>query len=358
MSQAPVMIMAGGTGGHVYPALAVAHYLRQQQIPVVWLGTRAGLEARVVPENGFAIEWLSVRGLRGKSRWQTFVLGPAKLVLALLQASWYLLKHRPRAVLGMGGFVAGPGGLMSALFGRRLYLHEQNSIPGLTNRLLKPLARRVYLGFPLQLGGRSEWVGNPVREMFYALPEPAQRYAAHQGQPRLLVLGGSLGARSLNQTVPQALALMEASARPLVRHQCGPKHLAEAEQCYQQAGVTAEVQAYIEDMSEAYGWADLVLCRSGALTLAEVCCVGVASVLVPYPWAVDDHQFHNAKHLQQVGAAMIVRDDALSAEALAQILNDLLADRERLLQMAEAAKTLAADHPEKRVGDACIGAAA
>jgi len=356
MRTAPVMIMAGGTGGHVYPALAVAEALRLKQIPVVWLGTRRGLEARVVPENGFAIEWLSVSGLRGKSRLQTFVLGPAKLVLALLQASWYLLKHRPRAVLGMGGFVSGPGGLMSFVFARRLFLHEQNSILGLTNRLLKPLARRLYLGFPLNLSGPVEWIGNPVREAFYQQLPPSQRLAERVGKrARVLILGGSLGARSLNQQVPAALAMMPESERPQIRHQCGPKHLAEAQKAYQQAAVDADVVAFIDDMAEAYAWADLVVCRSGALTLAEICAVGVASILVPYPYAVDDHQWHNAEYLQQAGAARLLRDSELSAERLMTLLDELLSAPQTLLTMATAATTLAQPHPELRLAETCIG---
>jgi UDP-N-acetylglucosamine--N-acetylmuramyl-(pentapeptide) pyrophosphoryl-undecaprenol N-acetylglucosamine transferase len=306
----PVLIMAGGTGGHVFPALALARLLRARSREVIWLGTQRGLEARVVPAENFPIEWLSVGGLRGKGV-ATLLAAPWRLLRALWQALAIVRRHKPAVVVGMGGFVTGPGGLAAWLCRRPLLIHEQNAIAGFTNRCLAPLAREVLTAFPGAFGARqrTRLIGNPVREDIAALPAPAARMAGRCGAIRLLVVGGSLGAMRLNQTVPQAIAsLAAAGGNPLqfeIRHQAGEKHIDAARAAYAGAGVAGDVSAFIADMAQALGWADLVICRAGALTIAELSAAGAASVLVPYPHAVDDHQTHNAGFLVEAGAARL-----------------------------------------------------
>jgi UDP-N-acetylglucosamine--N-acetylmuramyl-(pentapeptide) pyrophosphoryl-undecaprenol N-acetylglucosamine transferase len=344
----PVLIMAGGTGGHVFPALALARLLRSNAREVVWLGTRRGLEARVVPEEGIAIEWLSVGGLRGKGV-LTLLAAPFRLLRALFQALGVMRRHSPSVVVGLGGFVTGPGGLAAWLCRKPLVIHEQNAIAGLTNRCLAPLAREVLCGFPSAFPARAHArvIGNPVRADIAALPVPAIRFAGRQGSIRLLVVGGSLGAAKLNAAVPQALALEQQRQGALqfnVRHQAGPKHLEAAQDAYARSAVHADVAAFIGDMAEALGWADLVVCRAGALTIAELAAAGLGALLVPYPHAVDDHQTHNAQYLVDAGAAQCIADADLTAELLASRLVQLCADRSQLLAMAEAARRVA--HPD------------
>jgi UDP-N-acetylglucosamine--N-acetylmuramyl-(pentapeptide) pyrophosphoryl-undecaprenol N-acetylglucosamine transferase len=360
VSARPIMIMAGGTGGHVFPALALARLLRAGSREVVWLGTRRGLEARVVPAEGLPIEWLDVGGLRGKSA-LTLIAAPLQLLRALWQALAIVRRHRPAVVVGMGGFVTGPGGVAAWLCRRPLVIHEQNSVAGFTNRCLAPLAREVLTAFPNAFAHsrRARLIGNPVREDIAALAPPAQRFASRDGAIHLLVVGGSLGAQRLNQMVPQALAALAKVAdapRFLVRHQAGEKHIDAARAAYAGAGVQGEVTAFIGDMAEALGWADLVICRAGALTIAELAAAGVGAVLVPYPHAVDDHQTHNAQFLVDAGAARHMADAALTPEALAMQLRDLGADRSRLLAMAESARRVA--HPEaaQQLLQACLAA--
>lgn len=344
-SGACIAVMAGGTGGHVFPALAVAETLREQGMQVFWIGTRRGLESRLVPEHGFPMEWVRIEGLRGKGLVQRLT-GPFQLLAALWQARAILRRRRPDLVLGMGGFVSGPGGLAARALGLPLVIHEQNSVPGMTNQWLARLATRVFEAFPgsFPAARRAAVVGNPVRAAIAAVPPPAERCAGRTGRSRLLVVGGSLGARALNETVPAALALIPESERPLVRHQAGERTLDLARAAYAAAGVEAQVTPFIRDMAEAYAWADLVVCRSGALTVAELAAVGVASILVPFPFAVDDHQTGNARYLADAGAARLVSQRDLAPAALAAWLSELLADRAHLLAMAQAARTLA--HPE------------
>ncbi len=353
-----VMIMAGGTGGHVYPALAVANWLREHQHEVVWLGTRAGIEARVVPEAGYPVEWIHVTGLRGKSL-ATWLAAPVRLLRALLEAWVAVRRQRPHVVLGMGGFVTGPGGVAAWLSRIPLLVHEQNAIAGLSNRLLSHLATQVYEAFPgsFKPARQAQLLGNPVREDIEALEEPAQRLATHRPPPRLLVLGGSLGARTLNLTVPAALARLPSAQRPAVRHQAGARGLEQARAAYQEHKVEVELTPFIEDMAEAYGWADLVLCRAGALTIAEVTSAGVGAILVPYPYAVDDHQAHNGRAMVDAGAALMLRDDALEADALARLLDELFTDPQRLHQMAERARALAYRGATRALAVACLDAA-
>lgn len=353
---APVLIMAGGTGGHVFPALAVAEQLRQQGVAVVWLGTRRGLEARLVPAAGIAMEWIDVAGLRGTGigRWER---APWMLMRALWQSLRALRRRRPRLVLGMGGFVSGPGGLAARLLGIPLVVHEQNALPGTTNRYLAHLAKRVLEAFPGSFPASSGAlrVGNPVRASLCELAAPAVRLQGRTGPARLLILGGSQGARDLNSLVPAALSRL--SQHPEVYHQTGERWLEATREAYQEQGLLVRCEAFIEDMADAYGWADLVLCRAGALTVTELATVGVGAILVPYPHAVDDHQTANARQLQQVGAAIIEAQEGLSASRLATLLETLLMDRQQLLAMAEAARTLAEPTATQRIAAVCLESA-
>jgi UDP-N-acetylglucosamine--N-acetylmuramyl-(pentapeptide) pyrophosphoryl-undecaprenol N-acetylglucosamine transferase len=356
MSAAPVLIMAGGTGGHIFPGLAVAQALLDRGVPVQWLGAAGAMETRLVPEAGIELHTLAIGGLRGKSR-GTLLLAPLRLLRALWTALRVLRAVRPRAVISFGGFAAGPGGVAAVLRRVPLLVHEQNRIAGFTNRQLARFARRVLGGFPDALPG-AQWVGNPVRAAIAALPPPAERLADRSGPPRLLVLGGSLGAGALNAGVPAALAAMAPGARPEVIHQCGRGHEASTQAAYAQAGVAATVQPFIADMAQAYGWADLVLCRAGALTLAELCAVGVGAVLVPFPHAVDDHQTHNAAFLVERGAARLLPQVELSSQSLNQCLAGLLGDRSQRLAMAQAARACAHPDAADAVARACLEVAA
>ncbi|MDJ0917229.1 MAG: undecaprenyldiphospho-muramoylpentapeptide beta-N-acetylglucosaminyltransferase [Woeseiaceae bacterium] len=352
MSARPILIMAGGTGGHVYPALAVAENLRERSQDVVWLGTQRGLESRVVPAAGIDIEWISIKGLRRKGL-LALIIAPLQLAWALIQSLNVIRRRRPSAVLGMGGFASGPGGLAAWLTRRPLIIHEQNAVPGLTNRLLARLARVVLQAFPGSFNRVSETVGNPVRKTIAKLPSPEQRFDNRSGPIRLLVLGGSQGALALNRTVPEALALLDESSRPVVRHQCGKRTLDMAQQQYQRLGVTAELPEFIEDMAEAYGWADFVICRAGALTVAELCAAGLGAIFIPYPAAVDDHQTANARAMQDAGAALIIDEKELTAETLAAEMRSW-SDRAGLLRRAKLARELA--HPDAldRITTVCL----
>lgn len=355
-AQAPIVIMAGGTGGHVFPALAVAEQLRAWSLPVVWLGARQGLEAKLVPQAGIPIEWIEVAGLRGKG-WRRRLTAPLMLAKALAQAGGALRRLQPRVVLGMGGFASGPGGLMARLLGIPLVVHEQNAIAGMTNRWLSRVASRVLEAFPGAFPPPcgAQAVGNPVRAAIAALPEPAQRFADRRGAPtRLLIVGGSQGALALNQLVPAALALAPPAERPQVWHQAGGALLEPAARAYREAGVAVRLEPFIDDMAAAYSWADLVLCRAGALTIAELAAAGVGAVLVPFPYAVDDHQTANARFLERGGAAVVAPQAELTAARLAELLRELLGDRERLLRMAQAARALARVDAAERVAAVCL----
>ncbi len=348
----PVLIMAGGTGGHIFPGLAVAECLRAQGVPVAWLGAAGGMETQVVPAQRIELHTVRVGGLRGKGL-VTRLRAPLMLARALWASLVVLRRIRPRSVLSMGGYVAGPGGLASWLLCRPLLVHEQNRVAGFTNRRLAGLARRVLVGFAGALP-QGEWVGNPVRDAIAALPPPARRMADRSGRARLLVLGGSLGARTLNLALPQALACIDPAQRPEVLHQCGTRGLDEARAAYAQAGVEAQVVAFIDDMAASYGWAELAVCRAGALTLAELSAAGLGALLVPFPHAVDDHQTRNAEVLVAVGAAEVIQESELDVQILAQRLAQLLGDRPGLLAMAEAARTLAKPDAAKVIARACL----
>lgn len=362
-----ILIMAGGTGGHVFPALAVADELRSRGLSVVWLGTRRGLESSVVPKAGIEMEWVNVAGLRGKRAWD-WVMAPFQVTRALMECLAVLRRHRPVAALGMGGFVAGPGGVASRLLGVPLVIHEQNAIAGLTNRLLARLSARVLQAFPgaFRESVNAATVGNPVRKNITHLAAPNVRFAERAGPLRLLVIGGSLGAQVLNEIVPQTLALIPPPYRPEVVHQTGTRNLETAQQSYAEAGVTADVVPFIEDMAQAYGWADIVVCRAGAMTISELACVGVASVMVPYPHAVDDHQTHNAEFLVRTGAADWIPQSQLTVQHLLQVFQDvgigihdsspdqcIARARANLLARAQIARSLARPDAAQTVADVC-----
>jgi UDP-N-acetylglucosamine--N-acetylmuramyl-(pentapeptide) pyrophosphoryl-undecaprenol N-acetylglucosamine transferase len=349
------LIMAGGTGGHVFPALALARELRARSWQVVWLGTRRGLEARLVPAEQIAVEWLSVSGLRGKGM-LIWVSAPLKLTRALLQALAVIRRRRPALVVGLGGFVAGPGGIAAWLSRRPLLIHEQNAIAGFTNRCLAHLARRVLTAFPGSFAPqvRAQVIGNPVRREISDLPPPAQRFAQRQGPIRVLVVGGSQGAARLNAMVPFALARAAASLQFEVQHQSGERWIEAATRNYAEAGITARLQPFIEDMAAAYGAADLVICRAGALTVSELAAAGVASILVPFPAATDDHQTRNAAFLVNDGAALMIAERELSVERLTAELLRLCSGRGRLLAMAERARALARPRAVQELADACV----
>ncbi|MEM1089595.1 MAG: undecaprenyldiphospho-muramoylpentapeptide beta-N-acetylglucosaminyltransferase [Pseudomonadota bacterium] len=349
----PVLIMAGGTGGHIFPGLAVAGKLRQRNVDVLWLGSSHGMENGLVPRFGYPIERIDITGLRGRGALALLLL-PFRLCRAVLQAIRILRRYQPRSVLSMGGFAAGPGGLAAWLTRRPLVVHEQNSIPGLTNRVLAKLARRVLSGFPSAFPRDGLHVGNPVREEIAAAPTPQERQTGQHRPPRLLVLGGSQGAVALNTLLPRAIAGLALDPAPEIRHQCGAGREEATAKAYEQAQVPATVLPFVDDMAEAYAWADLVVCRAGALTIAEVSAMGLASLLVPFPHAVDDHQTHNAGYLVSEGAARLCPEAALTTEGLSAQLTELLSAPDLLTEMAERARRLAQPDAAEAVASACL----
>ena len=354
-----MLVMAGGTGGHVFPALAAAAELQQRGVHIEWLGTRAGIEAELVPKHGISINYINVAGLRGKGV-KSLLLAPFKLTQALWQALKIVRKTRPVAVLGMGGFATGPGGVAARLLGKPLVIHEQNAIAGMTNRWLAKVANRVLEAFPgtFAASNKVTCVGNPVRAEIAQLTPPAERLGDHQGPLRVLVLGGSLGATALNEIVPQALALLAEqvaeNAQPQVRHQTGKRNYEMAVEAYQQAGASAEISPFVDDMAAAYGWADVVICRAGALTVSEIASAGLASFLVPYPHAVDDHQTANAQFLAEAGAAQICQQVELTAQNLMAWLHDMVGNRAKVITQAEQARSLACADAAQQVAEHCM----
>ncbi len=344
------MIMAGGTGGHVFPGLAVADHLREAGWRVVWLGTKTGMEATLVPKHGYHMEWVNFSGLRGRGAVALFVL-PLTLLVAFWQSARAIFAHRPDVVLGMGGYISFPGGMMAALFGKPLVVHEQNAIPGLANKVLAGVADRVLCAFPGALKGAT-LTGNPVRPEIAAIAAPEQRYAERSGPLRILVIGGSLGAKALNDIVPRALSHVPGGGRPIVTHQSGAQHVESLRQAYSAAGVQAATAAFIDDMAAAYAEADLVVCRAGATTVAEIAVAGVASILVPFPYAVDDHQTVNARFLADAGAAVLAPQSELSPERLAELIAGF--DRERLREMAKLARSLGRPEAARHVAQICM----
>ncbi|MGZ8246501.1 undecaprenyldiphospho-muramoylpentapeptide beta-N-acetylglucosaminyltransferase [Methylomagnum sp.] len=366
-----ILILAGGTGGHVYPALAVARELLADGHDVVWMGTRAGLEARVVPTAGIPVEWLSVSGLRGKG-WRNKLTAPFMLGRACLQSLGILRRVRPDVVLGMGGFVSGPGGLMARLLGIPLVLHEQNRIPGTTNRLLARWASVVLEAFPnsfpAKIGARC--TGNPLRREIAALHEKVARGEGRGASntdsfipsslttnhspltTRLLIVGGSLGAKALNEAMPSALAAVRLPLK--IRHQTGAAMRDDTAACYEAAGIEARVDAFVEDMAEAYAWADLAVCRAGAMTVSELSAAGLPAILIPFPYAIDDHQTHNARYLADAAAAVLLPQTELTPERLVAEIKALLEQPERLQIMAKRAASLAKPEAARAVADICL----
>lgn len=336
-----VLIMAAGTGGHVFPGLALARELRERGVAVHWLGTRAGLESRLVPEATIPLHVITIGGLRGKGL-KTLLSAPYKITKALIQALRIIKEVKPDVVVGMGGFVSGPGGVASWLLGRPLIIHEQNAKAGFTNKMLANIAKRVLEGFPLAFKPQANAlaIGNPVRMEMAHLPTPKERLTPSRSPLRLLVLGGSLGAQALNEVVPRALATLAVSERPVVLHQTGDKHFEAAKKAYASMQVDVDLQPFIKDMASAYSWADVVLCRAGALTVAELCTVGVGAIFVPFPYAVDDHQTANASFMVKHRAALCVQQRELTENRLADIVRDLSLKPEERLAMAQAAYQL------------------
>lgn len=347
-----ILVMAGGTGGHIFPALAVADVLRGRGWNVVWLGARGGMEERLIPPRGYAAVWIRFGGIRGKSLLRKLLL-PASLLIAFWQSAMAIFRHRPDVVLGMGGYAAFPGGMMAALLGKPLLIHEQNAVPGLANRVLAGVADRVLAAFPDAFNGRVDviWSGNPVRTDIVNLAPPEARFASRSGPLRVLVVGGSLGAKALNVTVPQALALLAQGERPVVTHQAGTAHVAALRDTYRAAGVDAEIVDFIEDMASRYGEADLVICRAGATTITELAVAGVGSILVPFPFAADDHQTRNAAYLADRGAALLVPQTTLTPQSLAETLRGLT--RTKLLEMARAARAVGKPDAAQKVAEFC-----
>jgi UDP-N-acetylglucosamine--N-acetylmuramyl-(pentapeptide) pyrophosphoryl-undecaprenol N-acetylglucosamine transferase len=355
----PVLIMAGGTGGHVFPALAVAHVLRDRGVAVVWLGVPGSMESRLVPANGFPIEWVRVAGIRGKGL-KTWLLAPVTVIKAVAQTMGVLRRVQPRSVLGAGGYVSGPGGIAAWLLRVPLLIHEQNAVAGMTNRWLARLATQVLAAFPGSFEPRvhARVIGNPVRADIAALAAPPARFAGRETRSRLLVFGGSQGAMRLNSVVPQALARVAPEIRPQVRHQTGERGLEAARAAYADARVEAEVLPFIDDMAEALSWADFAVCRAGAMTIAELQAAGLGAIFVPLAVATDDHQTKNAEVMVRSGAARVIQERDLTPERLGEAISELVADRPRLLKMAEAARGSRVIDAAARLADFCIAAGA
>ncbi len=350
-----VMITTGGTGGHVFPGLAVAARLVASGFRVFWLGTRGGMEAALVRKHGIEFEGVSFAGLRGKG-WKTSLAGPVALVRACAQSLSIIRRRSPDVILGLGGFASFPGALMGVVYGKPLVIHDANAIAGLANRILAYGAHRILLGFPDALQQRHarkvEWVGNPLREAFARVAPPAERFAGRSGPLRLLVVGGSLGARALNERVPAALAKLEPEQRPVVVHQAGDRHLDALRAAYANAGVAAECVGFIADMATRYAEADLVICRGGAITVAELAAVGVGSIIVPLPGAIADEQSANARFLVDAKAAQMIPQRDFTPQRLAILLRNL--QRDDLMAMAFAARRLARVDAADRVAEVCI----
>lgn len=345
-----ILVMAGGTGGHIFPGLAVAERLRSQGWSVSWLGNASGMEYRIVPAKGFPFEHVKFGGLRGKGL-LTKLLLPFNLIRAMAQ-SWQIIRRlKPSVVLGMGGYITFPGGLMSTLLGRPLVLHEANSVAGSANRILAKVATKVLTGFP-QTIPHAQWVGNPIRDSFENLADCKLRYANRQGPIKLLVVGGSLGAAALNSAVPEALALIPSEKRPNITHQTGEKHLADVAKRYQELNVIGEIKPFIDDMAQAYADADLVICRSGAMTVSEIAAAGVAACFVPFPHAIDDHQTANARFLSDAQAAILIPQTKLNSQSLAELIQDL--SRPDLSEIAQRAQALAKHHATDHVAKICM----
>ena len=347
-----ILIMAGGTGGHIFPGLAVAEQMRAAGWDVVWMGARGGMEERLVPRHGYRTALIRARAARGKGLVQKLLL-PANLLYSFWESARAIHRLKPSVVLGLGGYVAFPGGMMASLLNRPLALHEQNAIAGVTNRVLAQVSDKVMVAFPDALKG-AEWTGNPVRHEIAAMAPPEARFRGREGPLRILVVGGSLGAQALNEALPKAIALL--AQKPLVVHQAGEKHLDALKANYAAARVEGELVAFIDDMARRYAEADLVVCRAGAMTIAELSAGGMASILVPFPHAVDDHQSANARFLADSGAAVLIQQRDLTPQKLAQLMASF--DRAKLLEMANKARALGKPDAARVVAQRCMELAA
>lgn len=347
-----ILIFAGGTGGHVMPALAVAQYLQQQHAVLIhWVGTRAGIEAKLVPHHQIPLSYVNLQGIRGKS-WHSSWRAPWRILKAFVRSLFILLKERPHAVLSMGGYAAGPGSLAACLLRCPLLVHEQNTVPGWTNRLLAPFARYIMVGFPntfSQFSNKVFVTGNPVRANITLKSKTTKTF---NRSLNVLVLGGSQGARKINQLMPQVMTLLPSTIR--VWHQTGEADCEATKQCYRSLGRAAQVSAFIDDMGAAYAWADVVICRSGALTIAELALVGVASILIPFPYATQDHQLHNAKYLSEQQAAVLLLESECTPERLASILLHMQAHPQQYVEMAKASYALAKPQATEKVAQLCL----
>ena len=351
-----LMVMAGGTGGHVFPALAVAHALREQGIDITWLGTKRGLEAKVVPANNIDIEWITIEGLRGKGV-TDLILAPFNLMRAMWQSARVIRKVKPDCILGMGGFVAGPGGLVAKLLGCKLVVHEQNAVAGLTNKYLAKIADRALTGFPQVTGmpKRAKWIGNPVRDSISMVGQTVK----NQAEPidstiNILIVGGSQGAHSFNKKLPAMLSEL-VNTQISVWHQSGRKRAKSVMNAYKRVGMSAKVTEFIDDMATAYQWADLLICRAGAMTIAECCAAGKPALLIPYPFSAGDHQIKNAEVMVNVGAAKMLMNEQIDDVVLLETLAGLLSNKQRLVDMGKQARTLYKPDALQHVVHVCKG---
>ncbi len=349
MSQKTALIMAGGTGGHIFPGLAVAEELRARGWRVHWLGAPGSMESRIVPQHGFPLELIDFSGVRGKGL-ATLALLPLRLLRAFWQALQVVRRVKPDVVVGLGGYITFPGGMMGVLCGKPLVLHEQNSVAGMANKVLAGVADRVFTAFPDVLK-KAQWVGNPLRAAFTRQAAPSERFVGRTGPLRLLVVGGSLGAQALNDIVPRALALIPAENRPVVTHQSGATQIDTLRANYQAAGVQAELTPFIDDTASAFAAADIIVCRAGASTVTEIAAVGAAAIFVPFPFAVDDHQTTNARFLVNAGGGWLVQQSDLTPEGLAKML--LNSERTALVDIAEKAKNMQKINATREVVAAC-----
>lgn len=350
MSSPTALVMAGGTGGHIFPGLAIAEVLRGQGWKVHWMGApHPSMESRLIPSKGFEFESVQFSGVRRKGK-LTLVMLPFRLIQALTQSLKLIKRVKPDVLVGLGGFITFPAGVMGVVCGRPLILHEQNAVAGMANTWLAKISHRVFSSFPNALP-KAEWVGNPLRAEFLNQDKPAQRFAERSGRLRIVVMGGSLGAQAINSVVPRALALIPVQVRPSVCHQGGEKHLKDLVDAYAQAGVEAELTAFIDNPAQAMAQADLVICRSGASTVTELSAIGVAALFVPFPFAVDDHQTANAKFLVEQGAGWLIAQNELSPQLLANQLQTM--NRDLLLQAANKAYGLRRTDAAEKIAQAC-----
>ncbi len=351
MENKVVLIMAGGTGGHIFPGLSLAKEMLARGYRVVWLGTENGMESTLVPRENIEIYYIPVKGVRGKGLKSLF-MAPWNILSSIASAARIIREVKPSVVVGLGGFVAGPGGVAAKLKGKSLVIHEQNAIAGSTNKLLAKIADKVLTAFPSVLN-RGECIGNPVRKEIENIAEPESRIKARDSRIRLLVVGGSRGALAVNELVPGAIASIGNLDQLDIWHQAGAGKDDGAKALYEAGGISARVDAFIDDMAEAFAWADVVVCRSGALTVSELAAAGLGSILIPFPYAIDDHQTANANYLASQGAAYVRQQSELTSEKLAELLKSFIFDRTKLLDMASKARALSKPSAVKIFADYC-----